>query len=116
MVNSKNKNSNAARSNRAKVAMAAIKSALPRGTTTTMATVRSTAKNAKLMPAGILCSCFARANSVQVIVPTLGVKALAKGTYTLNRNGQPQVSVPNGTGQKAALAQLGAKIAAALTS
>ena len=66
------------------------------------------------MPAGIVCSCFARATSVQVIVPVLGVKALAKGSYTLNRNAQPQVNVPNGKGQKTALAAIGAKLAAIL--
>jgi len=116
MGKTKNANGNAARLARAKTAMAAIKSALPKGTVTASQTVRVTAKCARLQPAGIVCSCFARATSVQVIVPVLGVKALAKGTYTLNRNGQPQVSVPNGSGQKAALAAIGGKIANALKS
>ena len=111
MATTKNANGNTARLARAKTAMAAIKAGLPKGTTTNAQSVRVTAKNAKLMPAGIVCSCFARANSVQVIVPVLGVKALQASQYTLNRNGQPQVSVPNGSGQKAALQAIGTKLA-----
>ncbi len=114
MQTTKNANGNTARLARAKTAMAAIKTGLPKGTTVHTASVRVTAKNAKLMPAGIVCSCFARANSVQVIVPVLGIKAGLK--HTLNRNGQPQVSVPNGSTQKALLKAIGQSIARALAS
>ncbi len=112
MATTKNVNGNTARLARAKTAMRAILGGLPKGTTTNAQSVRVTAKNAKLMPAGIVCSCFARANSVQVIVPVLGIKAGLK--HTLNRNGQPQVSVPNGPTQKALLKAIGQRIANAL--
>lgn len=106
-------NSNEARLARAKTGMAAIKSTMPKGTISTPQTVRVTATCKRLQPHGIVVSCFARANSLHVLVPVLGVKI---GFTDVDRNGTPRTIIANGADQKAQLAAVGAKLAAALKS
>ena len=106
-VAQKASSSNAGRLARAKIAAKVLKAALPRGTTFTFKTVRCTLFNSKLNGAVQLCSVFAWANGVQVLVPT-GAKLIgvANGLTKVDRNNTPMVVIPNGTGQTAALQAL----------
>lgn len=110
-VQQKASSSNAGRLARAKIAAKVLKTALPKGTTFTFKTVRCTLFNSKLNGAVQLCSVFAWANAVQVLVPSgsalIGVN---NGLTKVDRNNTPCVVIPNGSGQVAALQALAALI------
>ena len=107
-------NSDKARKSRARIAINAIKAALPKGSTIVDHTVRVTLKH-PLQAKGVVVACFARQNHVVALLPTLGVKLKLKGNGDgkPDRNNTPFTQLENGS-LKADATALGKRIATAL--